>query len=370
MTEPAQQLDTAAARPAAIDAGLPWHVVAVPVASLRAGESPRLQGEDKAHIARLAEIEEPLPPILVHRQTMRVIDGMHRLMAALLTGQETINVQYYDGSEADAFLRAVEANVTHGLPLSLTDRRAAAARIIGSHPHMSDRSISELAGLANKTVAAIRRSADAGPQLPSRVGRDGRVRPLNSALGRERAATLIAGHPDASLREVARGAGVSPGTVRDVRRRLQGGQEPVPARHGPVSRAGADDEGAARDALGQDRPGPPQIGRAEAANRAAIQLPAPAELLHRLQRDPSLRYNEQGRRLLHVLQLNTVMAEEWASVMSTVPPHCAGMVAQLARQYARMWLRFEQELYERPVVIDSRNASGLPMHPAALQTAG
>ncbi len=324
--------DDAAGYPGAAAAGPPRQVVAVPVTSLRPGDSPRLQGEDKAHVARLAEIDGPLPPILVDWRSMRVIDGMHRLMAAALNGQETINVEYYDGSESDVFLRAVEANVTHGLPLSLADRRAAAAKIVRSHPHMSDRSISRLVGLSNKTVAAIRRAADPGPQLHARVGRDGRVRPLNSARGRERAAALMARYPDASLRDVARGAGVSPGTVRDIRRRLQGGEDPAPAR----------------------RPQAP-------AQVPAAPGPAPAALLERLLRDPSLRYNQQGRRLLGVLQLNTVMAEEWTSVMSTVPSHCAPTVAQLARQYATMWLRFAHELHERQAGAahgGSQNASG------------
>ncbi len=141
--------------------------VTVPILSLRPGESPRLEGEDKAHIARLAETETPLPPILVDRRSMRVIDGMHRLMAASLNGREAINIEFFDGSAADAFLRGVEANVTNGLPLSRADRRAAAARITTSHPHMSDRAIAVSAGLSAKTVASIRcRSTDAVPQLP------------------------------------------------------------------------------------------------------------------------------------------------------------------------------------------------------------
>ncbi|HLK74721.1 MAG TPA: ParB/RepB/Spo0J family partition protein, partial [Streptosporangiaceae bacterium] len=128
--------------------------VAVPVLSLRPADSPRLNGEDKAHIARLAETETPLPPILVDRRTMRVIDGMHRLMAASLQGRETIDVKFFGGNEADVFLRAVQENIAHGLPLSQADRRAAAERIIASHPHMSDRAIGQSAGLAAKTVAA------------------------------------------------------------------------------------------------------------------------------------------------------------------------------------------------------------------------
>lgn len=192
-------------------------VVTVPVLALRAAGSPRLNGEDKAHIARLAETETPLPPILVNRRTMRVIDGMHRLMAASLQGRETIDVIFIDGSEAGIFVRAVQENIAHGLPLSQADRRAAAERIIASHPHMSDRAIGHSADLAAKTVAGIRkRSSEDLPQSNARVGRDGRVRPLNSGEGRRRAAELLVQQPEASLRDVARAAGISPATVLDV----------------------------------------------------------------------------------------------------------------------------------------------------------
>ena len=141
-------------------------VVSIPVLALRPADSPRLNGEDKAHIARLAETETSLPPILVDKRTMRVIDGMHRLMAASLQGRETIEVIFFEGSDADVFLRAVQENIAHGLPLSQADRRAAAERIIASHPHLSDRAIGHSVGLASKTVAAIRkRSGDGVPQL-------------------------------------------------------------------------------------------------------------------------------------------------------------------------------------------------------------
>ena len=307
-------------------------VVRVPLLSLQAGESPRLEGEDRAHIAWLAETEASLPPILVDRRSMRVIDGMHRLLAASLRGREVIEVEFFDGSAADAFLRAVEANVTHGLPLSQADRRAAASRIIASHPYMSDRAIGESAGLAAKTVAGIRRrSTGAVPQLNARVGRDGRVRPLDGVAGRRRAAELMAELPRASLREVARAAGVSPATARDVRRRLERGEEPAPAR-------GCGDGGVAVRSRG----------------RRVVQVagPAPALVLEKLLRDPSLRHNEQGRWLLRLLQHNALGAREWPGVVGAVPPHCAVLVVQLARQYAQMWLGFAQELEDRARVID------------------
>jgi ParB-like chromosome segregation protein Spo0J len=328
-------------------AGVPVHaevsareVVAVPVASLLPGESPRLEGEDKAHIARLMETEAPLPPILVDRRSMRVIDGMHRLMAASLNGRERIDVEFFDGTAADAFLRAVETNMTHGLPLSQADRRVAAARIIASHPHMSDRAIAQSAGLGAKRVAGIRRrSAGVVPQLSARVGRDGRVRPLDGVQGRRRAAELMAEHPDASLREVAQGAGVSPATARDVRRRLERGDEPAAAGRG----AGGSCDSAEPARAGRSR--------ARRATRA-VQPATPAFVLEKLLRDPSLRHNERGRWLLRWLQHNAVGAEEWSGVIAAVPPHCAALVVQLARQYSQMWLDFAQKLDERAQVTD------------------
>ncbi len=344
---------------AAMDAQVSWReIVTVPVLALLPSESPRLKGEDKAHIERLAEAEGPLPPVLVERRSMRVIDGMHRLMAALLQGRETIDVEFFDGTAADAFLRAVEANVTHGLPLSQADRRAAAARIITLHPHMSDRAVAESAGLAARTVAGIRRrSTDAVPRLNARVGRDGRVRPLDGVKGRRRAAELLAEHPDASLRELARGAGVSPATARDVRKRLERGEEPAPARRGA---AGGSDDSA--------RPGP-AAARPRARRPVRVAQPAPAFVLEKLLRDPSLRHNEQGRRLLRLLQHNAVGAQEWSGVIAAIPPHCADLVMQIARQYSQMWLDFAQELDGRAQVTDRQRTSELWMGPALLSTA-
>jgi transposase-like protein len=313
-------------------------VATVPISSVRHGDSPRLAGEDRSHIARLAEAETPLPPILVDRRSMRVIDGMHRLMAASLKGQESIEVEFFDGSAADAFLLAVKANVIHGLPLSRTDRHAAAARIVALQPQMSDRAIGESAGLAAKTVAAIRRRSTDAARLHARVGKDGRIRPLSSAQGRQRAAELLAERPEASLREVARAAGISPATAGDVRRRLQRGQQPAPGQ--------AD---AADDAVVPHR--------ASQLSRPRAVPPTPAAVLEKLLRDPSLRHNDQGRWLLRLLQANAAGVQELPGATITVPPHCATMVVQLAQHYGRMWLGFAQGLHER-----MRAVEGLDRH--------
>lgn len=181
---------------------LPLSTVAID--SLREADSPRRSGEDMEHIHALAQSESPLPPIVVCRSTMRVIDGMHRLRAAKMRGESMIEVRLFDGDRARAFLLAVRSNVAHGLPLSLTDRKAAASRIIESYPEMSNRMIALATGLSAKTVTGIRGCpTGADSQSDSRVGRDGRTRPVNSAERREVAIRLMSDNPQASLREIA-----------------------------------------------------------------------------------------------------------------------------------------------------------------------
>jgi ParB-like chromosome segregation protein Spo0J len=341
-------------------------VVAVPVMSVRPGESPRLNGEDRAHIARLAETEAQLPPILVERRTMQVIDGMHRLMAASLQGRETIDVVFFDGSEEDKFLRAVQENVAHGLPLTHADRRAAAERIVVSHPQMSDRTIGQWVGLSAKTVAAIRRrSADGGSpvQAQARVGRDGRVRPLDISERRRRAAELLAEQPMASLRDVARATGISPATVQDVRRRLERGESPAPEK--PA--AGHDATAAPKPDFGPGAGSVRQFPvrgaapltagpRPRSADREVTDV-SPAIAVQKLLRDPSLRGNELCREMLRLLHITAVGSGQLKHTAATVPPHSVAIVGELARQYSKVWMDFARELDRRARIIDPSSAA-------------
>jgi hypothetical protein len=324
-------------------------VVTVPLLSLKPADSPRLNGEDKAHIARLAETETRLPPILVQKHSLRVIDGMHRLMAASLQGRQTIDVIFFEGSDADIFLRAVQENVAHGLPLSQADRRAAAERIIASHPHMSDRAIGHSVGLAAKTVAAIRkRSGGEVPQSNARVGRDGRVRPLNSGEGRQRAADLLAQQPEASLRDVARVTGLAPATVLDVRKRLERGEPPVPGKH---FANGMPASGSGDNADGDETSSPAVRFDRRSASRSTAAWD-PAATVQKLLRDPSLRSSERGKGMLRLLYANAVGAEQLEDLAASVPLHCVAIFVQLAREYAKMWQDFARELDGRARIID------------------
>ncbi|MFS8097002.1 streptomycin biosynthesis protein [Lentzea alba] len=294
----------------------------VPIAALLPADSPRIAGVDQEHLRSLAEAATPLPPILVHRSSMRVVDGMHRLEAAVLRGEHEIAVEFFDGSEQLAFLHAVRANLTHGLPLSRADREAATIRIITSHPDWSDRMIASSTGLSDKTVAAIRRrSTTQAVQVTARVGTDGRVRPLNSSEGRQRAAEIIAARPDASLREVARASGIALGTVRDVKERLRRGEDPVPVRRRPN--------------------GVPQ------SRMRVVEPPDPLETLQVLRRDPSLRFTDAGRHTLRWLDLHVISTGDWGGVVGGLPTHCTNVVADLARRCAAVWQELADELEQR-----------------------
>ncbi|MEV4315579.1 ParB N-terminal domain-containing protein [Actinocrispum sp. NPDC049592] len=310
----------------------------VSISSLKLTDSPRLDGEDPAHTRLLAEVTGPLPPILVHRPTMRVIDGEHRLRAALLRGERTLAVRFFDGDEDRAFLLSVQANLAHGLPLSLADRKAAALRVIERHPDWSDRGIAAAVGLADSTVAGIRQNTATGNGEPTaRIGRDGRVRPIDSTQGRLRASRVLADKPHASLREIAKEAGIAVGTARDVRDRVRRGMDPVP---------GNDRKDATIDtstSASQPVEPAPKLGPPFPRGK----LTGLATTLQSLKNDPSLRFSDTGRRLLRWLNGHAVWPEDEAWLVSSVPPHCTVLVADIARQYAEMWQEYAEVLEQR-----------------------
>ncbi|BBC36111.1 hypothetical protein SGFS_074050 [Streptomyces graminofaciens] len=321
-------------------------VEVVPIARLLPADSPRQWGEDDEHVRLLAESEAPLPPIIAHRPSMRVIDGMHRLLAARWRGRHEIQVRFFDGPAEDAFILAVKANVRHGLPLSAAERTAAAIRIIRAHPEWSDRAIAATTGLSAKTVGAQRLRMQGDPGRPARIGKDGRVRPLNSAEGRRIAARLIAEDPTASLRSIAKRAGIAPGTVRDVRYRLERGEDPVPSR----PQAAPTTPVTPTTAPGSPRPAPPHL----TAHRDTAPMSAEAReaMFRSLCRDPSLRMNETGRLLLRMMEIH--MAADHRHIAAAVPAHCADSISAMATACAEVW----QELATLV------RASAQPFHPA------
>lgn len=314
--------------------------VTVPINSLRETYSPRVDGGSAEHVRALAELLPTLPPIVVHRATMRVIDGMHRVQAAMLCGNRDIHALFFDGNEADAFVLAVESNVAHGLPLSLSDRVAAAERIIGTHPQWSDRAIASTTGLSAKTVSAARRRITVeNAQSNIRIGRDGRKRPLDNTEGRRIASDLIARDPGMSLRKIASAAGISLGTARSIRERLRRNDNPVSTRqHGVM----------------QNRVNVNLRHRKIVTEKSTGYF---MSTVVRLSKDPALRFTEQGRALLRLLTVCDVNAVKLAELAESIPEHCIDLVAGAASDCANKWQKFASKLERRTAKLHKKLGS-------------
>ncbi|WP_433087297.1 ParB N-terminal domain-containing protein [Dactylosporangium sp. CA-052675] len=289
----------------------------VSVDRLVAGPALRCGGPCPEHVRELAAAGVALPPIVVQRDTYQVVDGMHRLLAARARGAATIAVRFVDAGGDEAFVLAVQLNAAHGLPLSLSDRKAAANRIVASHPAWSDRRIAAVTGLSADTVGEIRRNGpQAGPA--ARIGRDGRLRPVDRMAKRRVAAELISNQPELSLRQVARAVGISPETVRSVRAEL---------------RSVGDCDG----------------GRSRAVAARAVPPPSPhpedwAVTVQRLRSDPTLCFTDNGRVLLRLLDMHSLTPAHWAAILRSVPAHNRPTVARLAERSARVWQSIAEHL--------------------------
>ncbi|GAA1145264.1 ParB N-terminal domain-containing protein [Streptomyces javensis] len=322
----------------------------VPIGTLVISDSPRIAGENAEHIRVLAESDLAWPPITVHRPTMRVVDGVHRVRAALLRGEERIEADFVDGTVEEAFVLAVRLNTRHGMPLSRADRTAAATRLVESRPRWSNRRIAEIVGVSPTTVATLRdRSTGRTGQSNVRAGRDGRVRPLGAgaAEGRRRAVRVIRSRPGASLREIAAEAGVAVATARDVRQRLRVGEDPVPPR---LRAAEVRDSG-----RGEASPaaGTPSAGD----GKPAVTLP-PEPAAHAsarsLRKDPSLRFSEAGRTLLRLWSAHALDADQWQVLADSVPTHRLSDATWAARRCAEQWLCFARGMEERAALVRDR----------------
>jgi ParB-like chromosome segregation protein Spo0J len=287
-------------------------VVFVSPAALRTDLQIRVAGIDEAHVTVLAGLDGDLPPIVVHRPSLRVIDGVHRLAAVRARGAGAIPAVLVDGDDVDALVLAVRLNAKQGMPLTRRDRNCAIHRLLDARPEWSDRRIARIAGVSHRTVGAARRRASGESARSHSVGSDGRRRPLNIAERRRQAAALIVEQPDASAREIARTVGLSPGTVLDVRRRGAERGQPVPPRPAPAARAAEPDSH------------------------------APARDIEVLSADPTLRYSLAGCFLLRLLH-GTLSLRQSADLVSAIPAHARPSFARLARASARRWWRIADD---------------------------
>ncbi|WP_367318523.1 hypothetical protein [Streptomyces sp. HUAS ZL42] len=261
---------------------------------------------------------------------MRVIDGMHRVRAAVILGLDTVDSQFFDGCEAEAFIQSVTRNIADGLLLSLADRRAAVRRILTSFPTMSDRSIAVYTGLDVGVVTEIRAAADPS-RLNLPVGDGGRLPPPACTAERGHAADPVANTPERPLRPIAQETGLSSlGNAHSVREGLCRDKEQTA---GAQPRMVPSRTPTARNA--QVRSARPTMARAS------------RDLLRILRNNPLLRDSQSGRDFLRWLHGHFITDEAWKELVETVPPHCTETVAQIAMKCSDTWRRFAEELSDK-----------------------
>jgi ParB-like chromosome segregation protein Spo0J len=323
--------------------------VSIPVSSLGPAFHLRQSGTDITHVRMLADTADhaKLPPILVQKHSSRIIDGMHRVEVAKLRGEWSIKARLVDCTDEEALVLAVRANTLHGLPLSRADRISSAKRILANHPDWSDRALAGIAGLSAKSIASLRNSTTGETQLHvKRLGRDGKRRPVVAGEGRQRAAEYINAHPEASLRQVAREADVSIGTVHDVRERLRRGV--LHLADAPVSRAGqAESDSTSTPGLAADAGARPASPPRTLPMRRAAGNPrqfAWAAISAKLAGDPALRYTEGGRAFLRWMSAHSMQADEWREFIDAVPQRWLGEVCQIAASMTEEWRQFADQL--------------------------
>lgn len=179
MDTPANPLTTLALSSIVIDLGL----------------QPRIEGLDAEHVRELEGVPEAWPPLKVVEKGGRdvLVDGFHRFAAAQNLGLAQVPVEVLEApADGDLAALAFALNAAHGKPLTLSDRRGFAARLLRAHPDWSDREIGRRAGLVQPTVAKVREELERQAEIAPagvRKGRDGRSYP---ATGKAAGGTGIA----------------------------------------------------------------------------------------------------------------------------------------------------------------------------------
>ena len=253
------------------------------------------------------------------------------MLAARMLNRATVPVRYFEGTHEEAFVEAVKANVTHGKPLTLAEREAAARKLLGMHNDWSNRLVGDVCGLSDKTVGRLRKTTAELPQLSVRMGRDGRHRPIDSNPLRKQIATVLRAKPDASPEEVARNLSTSASTVRDVRRRIQTGRSPT------RSTRVVSVETSGRTA--------PQRDGDRRAIRASVDWEA----------DSAIRSLPRGNELVEWLQRTRIRPDHWEGLVAEIPLGRIQQLIEEAESRSLEWTRFAAALEARARALNRRN---------------
>ncbi|MGI8550558.1 MAG: hypothetical protein ACR2PL_07150 [Dehalococcoidia bacterium] len=146
----------------------------------RRSDWPRLD-HDEERVAYFRDIFDDLPPIVVEADSYRLIDGWHRVEAAVALGRSEI-VALVVPPPVDGVLAASLAYAARAAkPLSRADRRHALGLLLRENPRRSDRWLATIVGVSAATVASVRAELEFREEvqpIAERLGRDGRERPV------------------------------------------------------------------------------------------------------------------------------------------------------------------------------------------------
>ena len=96
------------------------------------------------------------PPVTVIAN--RLVDGYHRVEAALRIGRTEIDAEVLPGDKTAALLAALKANATHGLYRTNADKRRAleiawnSPELSVCHDHLTERKLAEMCGVSTGTA--------------------------------------------------------------------------------------------------------------------------------------------------------------------------------------------------------------------------
>jgi len=294
--------------------------------------------------AALMVTASDLPPLVVHRPSMKIIDGMHRLSAARLRNQDTVEARFFDGTADEAFVISVLANITHGMPLTRKDRKAAALRILTTYSDWSDRLVSSYAGLSHSTVAKLRKlSTGQNGQLTGRLGKDGKIHPATGTDKRTIAAEPIRGSRSTPSHGDAHGADAPSTTDRYVeQQRKSRPQESrglaIPRGYATGTPAPATSHTNNRTLVGSAAPVSIDVRPSRALR------PAVATALKRLRLNPAVRFNEDGRALVRLLSIAESNVADSYELTPTAPEHCLATIADIASALGDAWHDIARDL--------------------------
>ena len=139
---------------------------------------------DKATVASYVATYERLPPVDVFwiegRDGWWLVDGNHRFEAAKQVGVKTMDCNEHQGTMDDAIEFSYDANITHGKPLSISERKAGAKLKLKLHTERNNTWIAGDCGVDPGSVIKWREEMESEGLisiLDELLARDGTMRP-------------------------------------------------------------------------------------------------------------------------------------------------------------------------------------------------